>query len=186
MSKLISIYAVGDLILDEPAPMDQYFEPSRETLQSADLLIGHVETPHTDRSLPSCVDIQAPPSKPEHLNVLADIGFDICSLAGNHLYDCGPHGVTDTVDKLRELGIIPVGGGKNIDHAKVPAIIEKGGVKVGVLSYNAAGPKLGWAMSGKPGFNFVDVATHYHPRMDMPGSTPRIYTFVWPEALEQM
>lgn len=186
MSKKIDIFAVGDLILDEPGPMEQYFAPSRDLLRSAGLLIGHVETPHTHRSLPSCVDIQAPPSKPDHLEVLADMGFDICSLAGNHLYDCGPHGVSDTVDKLRELGIIPVGGGKNIDEAKAPAILEKEGVKIGVLSYNATGPKLGWAMSTKPGFNYIDVATHYHPRMDMPGSTPRTYTFVWPEALEQM
>jgi poly-gamma-glutamate synthesis protein (capsule biosynthesis protein) len=166
--------------------MAQYFEPGRELLKSADVLIGHVETPHTSRNLPSCVDIQAPPSRPEHLDILAEMGFTVCSVAGNHLYDCGPHGVTDTVERLRELGIAPVGGGADIDEARAPAIIERDGVTIGVLAFNAAGPRLGWAMSGKPGFNYIDVATHYHARMDMPGATPRTYTFVWPEELERL
>jgi len=186
MSKELSIMAVGDLILDEPAPIERYFEGSREVLGSADVLIGHVETPHTDRSLPSSIDIQAPPSKPEHLNVMAEVGFDIASVAGNHLYDCGPYGVIDTVNKLRELGIAPCGGGANIYEAKAPAIVEKNGVKIGVLSYNATGPKMGWATSQKAGCNYVDVATYYYSPVEMPGAPPKVYTFVWPEELEKL
>ena len=90
MSKEISICCVGDLILDEPGPMEPYFEETREILGEQDVLIGHVETPHTTRNLPSCIDIQAPPSNPQHLEVLPDIGFTIATVAGNHLYDCGP------------------------------------------------------------------------------------------------
>lgn len=186
MSKEINVFAVGDLILDEPGPMERYFEDSLETLKSADVLIGHVETPHTKRSLPSSIDIQAPPSNPEHLKALIEPGFKICSVAGNHLYDCGPYGVIDTVNELRALGISPCGGGANIDEAKAPAIIVQDDVKIGVLSYNATGPKLGWATSQKAGCNFVDVATLYTASMDMPGCAPIIHTFVWPEALTKM
>ncbi len=186
MSKEISIFAVGDLILDEPAPIEKYFDASREVLKSADVLIGHVETPHTNRSLPSSVDIQAPPSNPEHLKAMVDCGFDIASVAGNHLYDCGPYGVIDTVSKLRELGITPCGGGANIDEAKAPAIIEKDGITIGVLSYNLTGPRLGWAMSQKAGCNYVDVQTYYYSPREMPGAAPRSYTFILPEALEQL
>ena len=105
MNKEISICCVDDLILDEPGPMEPYFEGTREILGEQDVLIGHVETPHTTRNLPSCIDIQAPPSNPQHLEVLADIGFDIATVAGNHLYDCGSYGVIDTVEKLKELGM---------------------------------------------------------------------------------
>ncbi|MBN1571420.1 MAG: hypothetical protein JXA73_26530 [Acidobacteria bacterium] len=38
----------GDLILDEPEP-DSFFGPARSALQEADLLVGHVEVPHTRR-----------------------------------------------------------------------------------------------------------------------------------------
>lgn len=184
--KPLELLAVGDLILDEPGPIEPYFADSLPVLQGADILVGHVETPHTDRNLPSCVDIQAPPSKPEHLKALVEPGFTVCSVAGNHLYDCGPYGVIDTVNGLKQLGIHSVGGGANIDEAKAPAIVERGGVSVGFLSYNATGPKLGWAMSQKAGCNYVDVATYYHQKMDMPGSPPRIHTFVWQENLEQL
>ena len=183
MKRPIGICCVGDLILDEPGPIEPYFDGTRDFLKSQDVLIGHVETPHTVRSLPSCVDIQAPPSDPEHLKALVGCGFHIGTLAGNHLYDCGPYGVIDTVEKLRELGIQPVGGGANIDQAKKPAIVERDGLKVGVLSINATGPKLGWAMSQKPGANYVPVETCYSPAMDMPGSPAKIHTFILPEKL---
>lgn len=186
MNRELKIFAVGDLILDEPAPMERYFDDSREVLKNADVLIGHVETPHTYRSLPSSIDIQAPPSNPEHLKALVDPGFDIASVAGNHLYDCGPYGVIDTVAKLRELGIIPCGGGENIYEAKAPAILEKDGIKIGVISYNATGPKMGWATSQKAGCNYVNVETYYYAPMEMPGAPPKTYTFIWPEDIEQL
>lgn len=186
MSKKISICCVGDLILDEPGPMEPYFAECRETLQAQDVLIGHVETPHTRRSLPSCIDIQAPPSDPDHLNVLADVGFDIATVAGNHLYDCGPYGVIDTVEKLKALGIQTAGGGANIAEAKKPAIVERDGRKIGVLSYNCTGPRLGWATSQKPGANYVGVETAYVPARDMPGCPAKIHTFIWPRNLQQM
>ena len=185
MGKQLSICCVGDLILDEPGPIAPYFDDCREVLKAQDILIGHVETPHTTRNLPSCIDIQAPPSKPEHLEPLRAVGFDVAIVAGNHLYDCGPYGVIDTVEKLKKLGIQPVGGGANIAEAKKPAILEKNRLKVGVLSYNATGPKLGWAMSQKPGANYVSVETSYVPARDMPGCPAKVYTFLWPESLKQ-
>lgn len=87
LKNTISIGCVGDLILDEPGPMEPYFEGSREVLLDQDILIGQVETPHTKRSQPSCIDIQAPPSNPDHFDILAKLGFDVATLAGNHLYD---------------------------------------------------------------------------------------------------
>lgn len=186
MEHKIRIGCVGDLILDEPGPMEPYFKSSQEALRQQDVLIGHVETPHTTRALPSCIDIQAPPSNPEHLEVLPGMGFHVATVAGNHLYDCGPYGVIDTVEKLKELGIQPVGGGGNIAQAKKPAIVEKKGITVGVLSYNATGPRLGWAMSQKPGANYVSVETCYIPARDMPGSPAKVYTFILPENIKQM
>jgi len=186
MKEKLTICSVGDLILDEPGPMKPYFEGTRAALQQHDVLIGHVETPHTRRSLPSCVDIQAPPSNPDHLEILKDVGFDIATVAGNHLYDCGPYGVIDTVEKLKELGIRPAGGGANIYEAKAPAIIEKKGYRIGVLSYNATGPRLGWAMSQKPGANYVNVETCYYPARDMPGCPAKVHTFILPADIKKL
>ena len=118
--------------------------------------------------------------------MLADIGFDSATVAGNHLYDCGPYGVIDTVEKLKELGIHPAGGGANIMEAKKPAIVEKDGLKIGVLSYNATGPQLGWATSQKPGANYVKVETSYVPARDMPGCPAKVYTFIWEQDIRKL
>ncbi len=185
MKDLISIGCVGDLILDEPGPMEPYFEDSRDDLRKIDVLIGQVETPHTRRAQPSSIEIQAPPSNPDHLNVLADVGFHIATMAGNHTYDCGPFGVIDTADKLRELGIIPCGAGANIYEAKTPAFIERNGIKVGVLDYNTVGPSWGWAMSSKPGCAYVEILT-VNRGSDMPGAPAKVYTFVEPDAKKQL
>ena len=186
--KLISISCTGDLELDEPGPMEQYFEGSRDLFLDHDFVIAHVEIPHTtrERAQLSCLDVQALPANPEHLNVLKDLGIQVATFATNHTYDCGPNGVIDTIDKLNSLGIQAVGAGENIYQAKKPAIIEKKGIKIGVLAYNCAGPKMGWAASYKPGTNYIEIFTSYTPAQDMPGCPAKVHTFIMPEVIDRM
>ena len=176
---------LGDLILDEPDP-ESFFEPSGELLRSADLVVGHVEVPHTARGLPSSVDIPAPPADPAHLSALARAGIGVATLAGNHIFDSGPHGVEDTIATLQELGIATAGAGMTLDEARRPAIVERGGVRIGVLSYNCVGPRESRATSRKAGAASLDVLTHYELDYAGPGGPPRVYTFVAPEGLDAL
>lgn len=182
----ISIAMTGDLILDEPGTIEEFFAPVMPVLNAQDIMAGHIETPHTtfERAEPSCIDIQAPPSNPEHLNPLKGV-FDVVSCASNHSYDCGPNGILDTISKLDELGIPHCGTGKNIYEAKKPVYLDCKGIKVGFISYNLTGPKLGWAMSQKPGTNHVKVETAYIPNFDMPGGSCRTKTWIEPADEEQ-
>ncbi len=182
---MINLLAVGDLILDEPAPMERYFASAKDVLRRADVLIGHIETPHTDRGVPNSIDLQAPPSRPEHLDVLKEMDFHILTLAGNHICDCGAPGVLDTYDRIRQLGMLPQGAGANIHIAKEPAVVEREGVRIGVISYNAVGPRFSWATSQKAGCAYLNVLTHYEQRQATPGGTypPAMYTFVDPASL---
>jgi len=107
------ILLVGDLILDEPEP-DSFFEPSRALLASADVVIGHVEVPHTLRGSEQSTDVPAPPAKPAHLAALARAGFHAATLAGNHMHDAGPAGIADTVATLQGLGLQTTGAGPNL------------------------------------------------------------------------
>lgn len=176
---------LGDLILDEPDP-DSYFEPSRELLRSADLVVGHVEVPHTARGVPSSVDIPAPPAEPAHLEALPRAGVGVATLAGNHIFDSGRNGVEDTISKLRELGIATAGAGMTLAEARRPAVVEAAGVRVGVLSYNCVGPRESRATSRKAGAAALDVLTHYELDYAGPGGPPRIYTFVAPQSLDEL
>ena len=61
---------VGDLILDEPDP-DCFFEPALSVLSSGDIVIGHVEVPHSNRGAMFSTDVPARPADPDHLSALA-------------------------------------------------------------------------------------------------------------------
>jgi len=149
---------VGDLVLDEPnAPY--FFDLARPTLAGADVLIGHVEVPHTTRGIESVGDVPAPAANPENLNALGEAGFHIATLAGNHIHDRGAEGIEDTIAALTRQGIATTGAGADLAAARAPAIVERAGRKVGVLSYNCVGPKDGWAGPDRAGCAYIRLLT---------------------------
>jgi len=181
----LKLMLVGDLILDEPNP-DSFFDPARATLRKADLLVGHVEVPHTRRGNVVTSDIPAPPSDPDNLAALKRAGFQVVTLAGNHIFDAGPQGIEDTIATLHQLGIATTGAGMSRAEARAPAIVACRGLRVGILSYNCVGPKESWAGERKAGCAYVHIITHYELDHATPGGPPRIYTFAEPETTEAM
>ncbi|RBM21016.1 capsule biosynthesis protein CapA [Prauserella sp. PE36] len=182
---MITIASVGDLILDEPGPAS-FLEPAAALLRAADVTIGHVEVPHSTTTVSQSTDVPAPPADPAALPALADAGFDVVTLAGNHIHDAGDVGIADTVAHARAAGLVPTGAGANLAEARTPAVVERGGLRVGVLSYNCVGPRESWATSRKPGCAYVHVLTHYELDHASPGGPPKIYTFADPDSLEAM
>ncbi|MBP2370649.1 CapA family protein [Pseudonocardia parietis] len=182
---MITVAAVGDLILDEPDPAS-FLAPSTPLLRAADLTVGHVEVPHSTTTAQVSTDVPAPPADPAALNALRDAGVDVVTLAGNHIFDAGEIGVTDTVAHAHKAGLVPAGAGADLAAARAAAIVERGGLRIGVLSYNCVGPRESWATSRKAGCAYVHVLTHYELDHASPGGPPRIYTFADPESLAAM
>jgi poly-gamma-glutamate synthesis protein (capsule biosynthesis protein) len=181
----LKLMLVGDLILDEPEP-DTFFECALSTLQEADVLVGHIEIPHTHRGQENTSDVPAPPGNPDNLAALKRAGFHVATLAGNHMFDAGPDGIKDTTATLRQLGIVTAGAGMNLSEARKPAVVDRQGTIVGTLSYNCVGPKESWAEEMKAGCAYVQIITHYELDHATPGGPPRIYTFAEPESTDAM
>lgn len=184
MSEL-SLMMVGDLVLDEPDP-DFFFALSRDTLQSADIVVGHVETPYTLRGNELQSDVPAEAADPAKIAALARAGFHAASLAGNHVFDRGNEGVEDTIAALQQNAIVPFGAGLNLQTARAPAVLERAGKRFGFLSYNCVGPKDSWASASKGGCAYVHVLSHYEQEGANPGGPPLVYTFATPATLEAM
>lgn len=184
-AKPLRIMLVGDLVLDEPEA-DRFFDLARATLKQCDVLIGHVETPHTTRGEEAKGDIPAPGADPENLKALKNAGFHMASLAGNHIHDRGAEGVADTRDGLAALGIAAAGAGKDIAEARKAAFVEAGGRRVALLSYNCVGPKMGWAGKAQAGCAYVRVVSHYEMEVANPGGPPETFTFPTPDTIEAM
>ena len=176
---------VGDLVLDAPE-VDELFASTAALLRSGDVTIGHVEIPHTLRGQQHVRSSPAPLVDPQKLGALARAGFDICSMAGNHVFDRGRDGIEDTLLALHGLGIRTAGAGLEIEEARRPAIIERSEASVGLLSYNCVGEATTWATAGKAGCAYVRVLTHYELDYANPGGPPEIFTFAEPASLRRM
>ncbi|HVZ79466.1 MAG TPA: CapA family protein [bacterium] len=82
---------------------------------------------------------------------LARAGFTVVGLANNHIRDCGPQGVLQSIQTIREDGMEPVGAGADDESARRPVFVERNGLKVGFLSYDLVPPKSVWAKAKHPG-----------------------------------
>jgi poly-gamma-glutamate synthesis protein (capsule biosynthesis protein) len=181
----VELMFVGDLMLSAPDP-SRYFDHARDVLRGADVAVGHLEWPHTDRGQVCVGDIPAPANPPEYLDALAECGFAVVTMASNHMFDQGPFGVQDSVAGLRARGMLPVGAGATIAEARRPAVIERDGLTIGFLSYNAVGPRESWATTLKAGVAPVRVHNHYELDIASPGSQPREHTSVDPDSAEEL
>jgi len=113
------------------------FEGAKEILKHSDLAFANLESPasYNGKPYPGKPPEVTFRAKPETLSGMAWAGFDIVSLANNHMYDYGPQALTDTLGYLDELGIARVGAGKNLEEARRPAVIKANGQSLAFLAY---------------------------------------------------
>ncbi|MCY1159389.1 MAG: CapA family protein, partial [Citricoccus sp.] len=160
---MTTLMATGDLVL-ERKDATSLLAAAAPVLAGADLVIGHLEVPHTGSTVSMSTDVPALPAPPSALDAVAAAGFHVLTLAGNHVYDFGGEGIEDTRRHCRDRGLGTTGAGRNLAEAWEPAVVEHGGRRIAVLSVNCVGPRESWAGSAKAGCAWVEVVTHYEPR----------------------
>lgn len=148
------ILVTGDLVLDVPNA-EHWLSGIAPALKAAGLVIGHLEVPHCRGGDEAGFDVPAPGADPENLAALVGAGFDMLSLAGNHMADCGAQGIAETVAELDRLAIAQTGAGLDLASARKPAV-AKG---VALLSYNCVGPQEGWASADQAGYAYLRIDT---------------------------
>jgi len=177
----LTLVFAGDLVLDEPDP-GKWLSGIAPALRGADLAIGHLEVPHTDCANEVGDDVPSPGAPPGNLAALADAGFAVVSLAGNHIADCGAQGIADTIAGLDALGIAHAGAGPDLAAARRPAFVSAGGRTVALLSYNCVGPRFGWAAQGKAGCAYLPLITAdggpVTPRSEIAAIAPEAYAIL--------
>jgi len=138
----IELVATGDIMLARTVEerMNQYgslypFQAVYRLLQDADITVGNLETPFTVRGQPADKRFIFR-AHPEHIPILRTVGFDILSLANNHVLDFPPDSMDDTLAALEDLGIATVGAGRG-EAPHRPAVLEVKGIKVAFLAFAA-------------------------------------------------
>lgn len=182
----VLLYAVGDLGFSRDRH-ESVLGAAAPTLKKADILFGQLEAIFAERPIPQRNSTwPGMYSHPENVSALTSAGFDVLSLAGNHVLDCGESAMFDTIDLLKKNRITPIGAGKNIDEARKPALFERNGTKVAFLAYCSVLP-LGYeARQDRSGAVPIRVSTSYAQESWQPGTPPRVITLANMEDLEAM
>ena len=189
MTSSILFGAVGDVFINRPGG-EAPFVHCDAALGAADLVFGNAEGVYCDhprRAITSGIPVVAPRSQAA---ALADVRFDVMSIANNHTMDAGAEGLLDTIATLDGLGIAWVGAGADLQQAQRAAVIERGGLKFAFLAYSAVFRPGYPARERAPGIAVMRAHSHYyhpdwHPTGQLePGTPPHVRTFPYPEDLE--
>ena len=156
----ITLAAVGDIMLGGEILqyIQQYgaefpFEHVAPIFKNSDISFGNLECPLTNEDNRAVWDyskiIDKPilingkvygsaiycKSIPEAARSLNSAGFNVLSLANNHIMDYGEQGLRDTISELKRYDIDSVGAGLDINEARNPLILHKNGITIGIIAY---------------------------------------------------
>jgi len=163
---------IGQMIEDDD--FEAPFLYTAELLKTADITLGNLECPLSNRGTPEAKPyaFRGPMAGGKSL---AYAGFDLVSLANNHILDYGPLAMEDTLNTLTTNNILAVGAGMNEDDAYSPVFIEIDGVRLAFLAFLdvplldydyltwEAGPKkpgIAWAHEEKIKETIQEAKTH--------------------------
>ena len=112
----ISFLGAGDCGPCGPAtadfPMERYSELVRPTLQAVDLRFGNCECQYSRSTAAAGAVSTHGCQPPEMAKIFSDAGFDVVTIANNHMYDHGPAALFDTRAVMQDMGIQVTGAGK--------------------------------------------------------------------------
>jgi poly-gamma-glutamate synthesis protein (capsule biosynthesis protein) len=91
----------------------------RVIIDQADLRITNLECPLTKHATPIPKTGPALKADPQNIQVLKNNGFNLVTLANNHIMDYGSRGIQDTIDFLKEHKIDYVGAGSITEEIDV-------------------------------------------------------------------
>ena len=127
--------SVGEHLREAPAE-ELWSDELRSLCASLDLMICNLECCVSERGertrrIPGKpFFFRAPPSA---VAVLKAIGVSAVSLANNHALDYEEDALIDTGGLLADEGVAAAGAGRGVEAARRPAVIDAGGVRVGIL-----------------------------------------------------
>lgn len=124
-------------------------------LKEADILFGNLEGPISAKG-EKAGSIYSFRNDPEAIEGLVFAGFNILSVAANHLFDYGREAMEDTFSRLKNAGINYVGGGFNEMEAFSPRIEIIDSTKIAFLAFTNLGSEYWVAKGERSGISWLE------------------------------
>ena len=139
----VVLVAVGDIMLSRVVEQKMIakkdwkypFLETAEITSGADIAIGNLETTVLPGEIVPTGSFSFR-TDPKALEGIKLAGFDILSLANNHIMNFGLNGLKATLQNLDTAGISHIGAGISEEEIEKPVIKEVGGTKFGFLAYS--------------------------------------------------
>lgn len=155
----LKIVFVGDIMMDRGVKSsvmknfngdyNQLFTFT-DYLAQADIALGNLEGPASDigKNVGSKYSFRMDPAV---ITSLAKAGFDGLSLANNHAGDWTIDAHTDTLRRLQQAGIKPIGAGNNLEQALTPTVFSQKSFDIALFGCTDVGPTWLAATEKNPG-----------------------------------
>lgn len=138
----VSVVLVGDVMFGRYAGapehrafgLDRPFRHVSTLLRGRDVVVCNLETPITARPLRPPTSGILFRAEPAAARVLREAGFTVAITANNHANDQGAAGVRETLGHLARAGVAAVGSGATAEAAWTPHVVERAGLRVGILA----------------------------------------------------
>ncbi|MDK2892491.1 CapA family protein [Methanohalophilus sp.] len=130
----IKLFFCGDIVISEKR--NEFISSEMlELIHDCDLSVCNFEAPikSNGKAIP-----KAGPHLFQYEGAIALIkksGFNVCTLANNHIYDYGDKGLRKTLDVFGESGLKTIGAGMDFESAYEPLILTIKEIKIGLISF---------------------------------------------------
>src|SRR5699024_5781888 len=122
---------VGDIMLargvrdsmEQQGDLAAPFRPFSQRLAGADITVANLESTLSQAGSPT-QGSDSFGARPDVLEGLELAGFDVLTLANNHLGDYGRRAITQTIERLDDAGFAFTGGGANLKQARKAVTIQ--------------------------------------------------------------
>jgi len=130
----LKLFACGDIV-NLRSKKDFVDEKIKNLIQSSDISICNFEAPIETNNMKAIK--KAGPhvyQSKKSIEYLSEAGFNMVSLANNHIYDYGQESLDNTIVELNKYNIDIIGAGVDFDSAYETKIMDKNGIRIGVIA----------------------------------------------------
>lgn len=149
---------IENLILNES--YDKIFNEFLPVIQDSNIAITNLESALTNSINSISKTGPAIKSHPKTIEALKNAGFNLVTLANNHIMDFGEPGLTDTLNLCKKNRINTVGAGLNANEAKSTFYIEINEKRLAFL--NIAENEWSTTQGNEPGANALNPVTNFY------------------------
>lgn len=142
--------------VDEYGNADFLYTDVKELISEADIAVGTLNAALSDfPPHKGCIETFVLVGSSNNADAMAAAGFDVMSVATNHikncgLTSCGDRAFLDTMDNLERVEIQAVGAGNNLSEAMQPVVVERNGIRFGFVSLGEI-ESMAFASEDSPG-----------------------------------